>query len=132
MTRVVIADDHAMMRSGLRHIIEMESGIEVIGEAVNGLAALEYARQGGFDVLVLDMSMPGLSGGQLVRNIRHAAPALPLLLLTMYEDEADILHAVQAGANGLLAKEEAGEYFITAIEEVAAGRSYFPAGKKWA
>ena len=124
MIRIVIADDHTMMRRGLRHIIEMDTAVEIIGEAENGLVALEYAKQGGFDVLVLDLSMPGLSGCQLVRSIRVAAPSLPLLLLTMYEEEADVHNAMTAGANGLLAKENVGDYLIDAITQVAAGRAY--------
>jgi len=124
MIRIVIADDHAMMREGLKRIIEAATDIEVVGEAVNGFAALEHAKQGGFDLLVLDLSMPGLSGGELVRRVRHEAPALPLLLLTMYEDDADVHNALEAGANGLLAKEDAGEHFVIAIKEIASGRAY--------
>ena len=129
MIRIVIADDHAMMRESLKRIVEGSDEICVVGEAVNGFGALELVRQGGFDVLVLDLSMPGLSGCQLVLTIRNEAPNLPLLLLTMYEDMADVYLAVNAGVNGLLAKEEAGEHLIVAIEEVAAGRTYLPPGK---
>jgi DNA-binding NarL/FixJ family response regulator len=129
MIRIVIADDHAMMRESLKRIVEGSDRIRVVGEAVNGFGALEFVRQGGFDVLVLDLSMPGLSGCQLVLTIRNEAPNLPLLLLTMYEDEADVYPAVNAGVNGLLAKEEAGEHLIVAIEEIAAGRTYLPPGK---
>jgi DNA-binding NarL/FixJ family response regulator len=129
MIRIVIADDHAMMRESLKRIVEGSDRIRVVGEAVNGFGALEFVRQGGFDVLVLDLSMPGLSGCQLVLTIRNEAPNLPLLLLTMYEDEADVYPAVNAGVNGLLAKEEAGEHLVVAIEEIAAGRTYLPPGK---
>lgn len=129
MIRIVIADDHAMMRESLKRIIEVSNRIKVVGEAVNGFGALEFIKRGGFDLLVLDLSMPGLSGYQLVRTIRDEAPNLPLLLLTMYEDDADVYLAVNAGANGLLAKEEAGEHLIVAIEQIAAGRTFLPPGK---
>ncbi|RJG05523.1 DNA-binding response regulator [Noviherbaspirillum cavernae] len=124
MIRVVIADDHTMMREGLKRIVEVAADIEVVGEAVNGFAALDHARKGGFDLLVLDLSMPGLSGRELVQRIRHEAPTLPLLLMTMYEDEGDVRQAVLAGANGLLAKEHAGEQFVAAIKQIVSGHAY--------
>jgi DNA-binding NarL/FixJ family response regulator len=125
MIRIVIAEDHTMMREGLKRIVEVANDIKVIGEAVNGFAALDFARKGGFDLLALDLTMPGLSGQQLVHRIRHEAPTLPLLLLTMYEEEADVRSAVQAGANGLLTKEHVGEYFLAGIRQIIAGHTYF-------
>lgn len=126
MIRIVIADDHAMMREGLKHIVESAVDMELVGETANGLGALDHARKGGFDLLVLDLSMPGLSGAELIHRIRRLAPTLPLLVLTMYEEEPYVRKAIQCGANGVLAKENASEELLVAIRKVAAGELYLP------
>jgi DNA-binding NarL/FixJ family response regulator len=126
MIRIVIADDHTMMREGLKRLVESDMDIELVGEAVNGAAALDHARRGGFDLLVLDLSMPGLSGADLVGRIRREAPALPVLVLTMYEEEHCVREALQCGANGFLAKENACEDLLVAIREIASGQRYLP------
>ena len=124
MIRIVLTDDHALMRKSLARIVEIAEDIEVTAEAGNGIEALEYVRKGGFDVLLLDLSMPGLSGAELIHHIRHEAPALPILLLTMYDEDEAIQHALQAGANGVLEKEQASEELLAVIREIAAGRPY--------
>jgi len=126
MIRVVIADDHKMMREGLKHIVENAADIVLAGEAVNGVSTLDHVRKGGFDLLVLDLSMPGLSGIDLIHRIRRLAPSLPLLVLTLYEEEAYVHKAVQCGANGIVAKENASEELLAAIRKVAAGGTHLP------
>ena len=85
MIRIVIADDHTLMREGLKRILEGDDEITVVGEAIDGFSVLEQVRKGGFDLLLMDISMPGRSGIDLIRQIRTEAPSLPILVLTMYE-----------------------------------------------
>ena len=83
MIRIVIADDHTLMREGLKRILEGNDEITVVGEAIDGFSVLEQVRKGGFDLLLMDLSMPGRSGIDLIRQIRTEAPSLPILVLTM-------------------------------------------------
>ena len=83
MIRIVIADDHTLMREGLKRILEGDDEITVVGEAIDGFSVLEQVRKGGFDLLLMDLSMPGRSGIDLIRQIRTEAPSLPILVLTM-------------------------------------------------
>lgn len=85
MIRIVVADDHIIMREGLKRILHGAEDIEVIGEAVDGFETLALVRRGGFDLLLMDLSMPGRSGVDLIRQIKDEAPKLPLLVLTMHE-----------------------------------------------
>lgn len=124
MIRLVIADDHTIMREGLKRILEGADDIEVVGEAVDGFEVLAQVRNGGFDVLMLDLSMPGRSGVELIRQIRDEAPKLPILILTMHEEEQYAIRAIRAGARGYLTKESAGTQLLSAIRKVAAGRPY--------
>ena len=124
MIRLVIADDHTIMREGLKRILEGADDIEVVGEAVDGFEVLARVRQGGFDVLMLDLSMPGRSGVELIRQIRDEVPKLPILILTMHEEEQYAIRAIRAGARGYLTKESAGTQLLSAIRKVAAGRPY--------
>ena len=124
MIRVVVADDHTIMREGLKRILHGAEDIEVIGEAVDGFETLALVRRGGFDLLLMDLSMPGRSGVDLIRQIKDEAPKLPLLVLTMHEEEQYALRAIRAGALGYLTKESAGTQLISAIRKVAIGRPY--------
>lgn len=124
MIRLVIADDHTIMREGLKRILSGAENIEVVGEAVNGFEVLNKIREGGFDLLLLDLSMPGRSGVELIRQIKSEAPTLPILVLTMHEEEQYAVRTIRAGARGYLTKESAGTQLINAIEKVAAGRPY--------
>ncbi len=123
-TRVVIADDHAIVREGLRRILEGQEGIEVTGEAVNGHEALERVRAGGFDLLLLDLSMPGKSGIELIKQVRDEAPRLRILVLTMHEEDQYAVRAIRAGAQGYLTKESAPAQLVSAIRRIAEGRPY--------
>ncbi|CAN5222982.1 response regulator transcription factor [soil metagenome] len=124
MINLVIADDHTIMREGLKRILEDIPDICVVGEAVNGAETLAKARQGGFDQLLLDLSMPGKSGIDLIRKIRAEAPKLPILVLTMHDERSCAVRAFRAGAQGFLTKESAGTQLVNAIRKVASGRPY--------
>lgn len=124
MIRLVIADDHTIMREGLKRILDDASDIEVVGEAVEGFEVLRHIRKGGFDLLMLDLSMPGRSGVELIRQIKDEQPKLPILILTMHEEEQYAIRAIRAGARGYLTKESAGTQLLSAIRRVAAGRPY--------
>lgn len=124
MIRIVIADDHTIMREGLKRIFEGVDDIRVAGEAVDGLSTLAKVKEGGFEVLLLDLSMPGRNGIELIRQIKAEAPKLPILVLTMYEEEQYAVRAIRAGALGYLTKESAGTQLVNAIRRVAAGRPY--------
>jgi DNA-binding NarL/FixJ family response regulator len=124
MIRIVIADDHTIMREGLKRILDGAPDIDIVGEAINGFEVLSHVRQGGFDLLLLDLSMPGRSGVDLIRQIRSEAPKLAILILTMHEEEQYAVRAIRAGAQGYLTKESAGTQLVGAIRKVASGRPY--------
>lgn len=124
MIRLVIADDHTIMREGLKRILDGAEDIEVVGEAIDGFEVLSQIRKGGFDMLILDLSMPGRSGVELIRQIKEETPKLPVLVLTMHEEEQYAIRAIRAGARGYLTKESAGTQLLTAIRKVASGRPY--------
>ena len=124
MIRIVIADDHTLMREGLKRIFEGNDEITVVGEAIDGFSVISQVSKGGFDMLLLDLSMPGRSGIDLIRQIRTEAPKLPILVLTMYEEEQYAVRSIRAGAQGYLTKESAGDQLVNAIKKVASGRPY--------
>jgi len=124
MINILIADDHTIMREGLKRILEGETNIHVAGEAIDGLDALHKVRTGKFDVILLDLSMPGRSGVDLIRQIKEEAPKLPILILTMHEEDQYAVRAMRAGAHGYLTKESAGLQLVSAIHKVASGRPY--------
>jgi DNA-binding NarL/FixJ family response regulator len=124
MIRIVIADDHTIMREGLKRILDGAEDITVVGEAVDGFEALAQVRKGGFDLLMLDLSMPGRSGVELIRQIKDEVPKLPILVLTMHDEEQYAVRAIRAGARGYLTKESAGTQLVSAIRKVASGRPY--------
>ena len=124
MIRIVICDDHTIMREGLKRILDGAPDIDIVGEATNGFEVMAQVRQGGFDLLMLDLSMPGRSGIDLIRQIRAEAPKLAILILTMHDEEQYAVRAIRAGAQGYLTKESAGTQLIGAIHKVASGRPY--------
>ena len=124
MIRVVLADDHTIMREGLKRILDGADDIEVVGEATDGFEALSQVRKGGFDLLLLDLSMPGRSGVELIRQIKDEAPKLPILVLTMHDEEQYAVRTFRAGARGYLTKESAGTQLLCAIRKLASGRPY--------
>ena len=124
MINILIADDHTIMREGLKRILENHDDFVVVGEATNGFEAMDWVRKGGFEVLLLDLSMPGKSGVDLIKQIRIEAPKLPILVLTMHEEEQYAVRTIRAGASGYLTKESAATLLVEAIRRVAAGRLY--------
>jgi DNA-binding NarL/FixJ family response regulator len=123
--RVLLADDHTLVRAGVRRILEAEPGVRVVGEVADGAAALEALRAGPVDVLVLDLTMPGLDGFEVLRRARAEQPGLKVLVLTMHADAEYIARAVQDGADGYLLKDSAVQDLVAAIHAVRAGRAYY-------
>ncbi len=121
MIRVLIADDHAILREGLKQILAACSDIVVGGEACNGMEALSILRDGEWNVLILDMSMPGRSGIELIRQIRSEHPRLPILMLSMHKEDQYAVRTLKAGASGYLSKDSASSQLVAAIRKVASG-----------
>jgi DNA-binding NarL/FixJ family response regulator len=121
MTRVLIADDHALVRDGLKRILEGNDDLTVAGEAANGHDVLQSLELIQFDVLLLDLSMPGRSGIELIKLVKERAPKLPVLVLTMHEEEQYAVRALRAGASGYLTKDSAAAQLVSAIRKVASG-----------
>ncbi|GAB4057039.1 response regulator transcription factor [Uliginosibacterium sediminicola] len=123
-TRILVADDHTLMREGLRRIIEGAQDMRVAAEATNGHEVLAHVRRGEVDLVLLDLSMPGKSGVPLIKQIKEEFPRLPVLVLTMHQEEQYAVRSIQAGASGYLTKESAGTELVTAIRRVASGRLF--------
>jgi len=121
MIRVLLADDHAIVRDGLRRILAADTGFEVAGEAANGDEALALVRANDYHVAVLDMSMPGLSGIDLVKRLKLEKPKLRLLVLSMHGEQQYAARALKAGASGYLNKDSAAGQLLGALRKVAAG-----------
>ncbi|SDI45155.1 response regulator [Propionivibrio dicarboxylicus] len=121
MIRILIADDHTLVREGLKQILAASRDMAVKGEAGDGFETLARVREGGWDILLLDMSMPGRSGVDLIRQIRAEAPRLPILILSMYKEDEYAIRTIRAGAAGYLCKDSASAQLISAIRKVAAG-----------
>lgn len=123
-TRVLLADDHRLLRSGLRHLLGLATDLLVQAEADSGDAALAILGQQHIDVVVMDLSMPGLSGIALIRKIKQEHPQAAVLVLTMHAEEHYALDAFRAGANGYLTKDVAADELVNAIRKVATGGAY--------
>jgi DNA-binding NarL/FixJ family response regulator len=119
--RVLLADDHKIVRDGLKRILAAQPDVQVAGEAASGDEALALVKANDYDVAVLDMSMPGLSGMDLIKRLRIERPALRLLVLSMHGEQQYAARALKAGAAGYLGKDSAGESLVGAIRKVAAG-----------
>ena len=128
MTRILIADDHAIVRDGLRRILQSAPGIEVAGEAVSGDEVMTRVRAGGFELLLLDMSMPGKNGIELIKWVKTARPDLAVLVLSMHQEEQYAVRAIRAGASGYVTKESASALLVAAIRKVADGGLYISPG----
>ena len=121
MIHILIADDHPIMRDGLKQILSAFSDIVVAGEASNGDEVLAAIHAKKFDVLVLDMSMPGKSGIELIKQIRIEKPELPILVLSMHKEAQYAVSALKAGAAGYLCKDGASHQLVQAIRQIAGG-----------
>lgn len=124
MIRVLLADDHSLVRVGLRRLVEEAGDMEVVAEAADGRDTLRKAEQAAPDVAVVDISMPGLDGLEVVERLQAALPKLPVLVLTMHEEEQYVVRAIAAGAKGYLTKRSAAEQLLRAIRKVHAGGRY--------
>lgn len=124
---ILVADDHAIIRDGLKQIFEDTDDIVVAGEAATGHETLAKVRQQDWDVLLLDMSMPGRNGLDLIRQIKTEKPALPVLVLSMHSEEQYALRALRAGASGYLTKESDSELLAAVVRKVAGGGVYVSA-----
>jgi two-component system invasion response regulator UvrY len=119
--RVVVADDHGMVRAGVRRLLEDASDIDVVGEADSGEQAMQQYLSHRPDILIMDLSMPGIGGLEAVRRILKRQPEARLLVLSMHEDVLYLTHAIQAGAKGYLTKRTAPEALLRAVREIVKG-----------
>jgi DNA-binding NarL/FixJ family response regulator len=122
--RILIADDHAILRAGLKHLLSEATDIVVAGEASNGSETVALVREVDCDLLVLDMSMPGRSGIDLIRQIKTERPKLPILILSMHKEDIFAVRALRAGAAGYLCKDNAESQLEAAIRKVAGAGLY--------
>jgi DNA-binding NarL/FixJ family response regulator len=123
--RVLVADDHTIVRTGIRHVLEGEPGFDVVGEASNGMEAFELATELHPDVVVLDISMPGESGLQIAARLGTVPSPPRVLILSMHDNAEYVLESVRAGAHGYLLKDTAATELRSAIRAVCRGESYF-------
>jgi len=124
-TRVLIADDHPLVRSGLRSLLERDGEFEVTGEAADGFQAIELATQHSPDVVLLDVAMPRLNGTDAAKYIREKVPRAGIVMISMHADESYILRALKSGARGYLLKASPESEIVAAVRAVALGQAYF-------
>ncbi|MBI4825626.1 MAG: response regulator transcription factor [Nitrospirae bacterium] len=124
MIKILIVDDHAIVREGLKQILSETSDIVVTGEANNGQEALEKVWHNKYDVVLLDISMPGRNGLEILKQIKHDNPALQVLILSVSPEEQYAVRALKAGASGYLTKESTPNELIAAIRKVSSGKKY--------
>lgn len=123
--RILLADDHEVVRAGLRALLEEQSGWEVVAEAVDGRDAVEKATKLKPDVVVIDIAMPSLNGLEAVRQIVKTVPNIKVLVLTMYDSDPLIQQVLQAGARGYLLKSDAGRDLVSAIDALRRNKTFF-------
>ncbi len=128
MVRVVVVDDHPVFRDGMRAVLDQLEGIEVVGEAADGEAAVAVVEQVRPDVVLMDLRMPGVDGLEATGRITRARPEVAVLVLTMDEDDASVFAALRAGARGYLLKEAEGSDVHRSVLAVARGEAVFGAG----
>jgi DNA-binding NarL/FixJ family response regulator len=123
--RILLADDHNIMRRGLRLLLERQPGFEVVGEAADGRLAVERAEAAKPDVVVLDIAMPNMSGIEAAQRISASLPQTAIVILSMHSDEGYVLRALKAGAKGYVLKDSAENDLIEAIRAVSEGKAFF-------
>jgi DNA-binding NarL/FixJ family response regulator len=124
MIRVLLADDHTIVRAGLKELLAETGDITVAGEAGTGGEVLARVRESEYDVLVLDMSMPGRSGIELIKQLKGEKPRLRILILSMHSEAQYAVRAIKAGASGYLTKDGAADQLVAAIRRIAAGGAF--------
>jgi DNA-binding NarL/FixJ family response regulator len=127
MIRIVLADDHAIVREGLKRIVGEAKDFQVVGEAADGTEVMRTVRELDFDVLVLDLSMPGRSGMELIKLVKSEKPKLKVLVLSMHQETQYAVRAIKSGASGYLTKETAPAQLEQAIRKIAGGGAYISA-----
>lgn len=124
MIRVISADDHPLVRAGLKHLLAESKDIELAAEADDGHELLEKLQQGSFDVVLVDMLMPGRSGIELIKQLKQQHPKLPIVVLSTHKEDMFALRALKAGAAGYICKDYAASDLVGAIRKVAQGGNY--------
>jgi two-component system, NarL family, invasion response regulator UvrY len=127
VTNIIIADDHAVVRQGVKQILAAETDMRVVGEAKNFVETLAVVRDLDWDVLILDYSMPGGNGLQVLKKIQKSHPKRPVLILSMHPEEAIAVSALRAGAAGYISKDSASEELTVAIRKAVSGKKYVSA-----
>ena len=128
MIEIILVDDHAIVREGIRRIIDDTPGITIFSEASTGEGALELIKKKKYDLVILDISMPGKNGLQTLKEIKKYNEKLPVLMLSMHAEEQYAMRAIKAGASGYLTKESASDQLVSAIRKIHDGRKYISAG----
>jgi DNA-binding NarL/FixJ family response regulator len=124
VTRILVADDHALVRDGLKTVLDAEADLEVVAEASDGAEAVERAVAGDIDLAILDISMPRMTGLQAARELSHRLPELRLLMLSMYDNERFLFEALRAGASGYVLKSGADDEIVEACRAAMRGESF--------
>lgn len=124
MKNILLVDDHGIVRQGLKNLIELEADLKVTGEAASGLEALNLVRNNEYDIMVLDISMPGKNGVDTLHDLKHISPNLPVLILSGYAEEQYALNLVRSGCKGYLSKDADPDEIIKAIRNIANGKRY--------
>jgi DNA-binding NarL/FixJ family response regulator len=124
---VLLADDHPIVRQGLRHLLEMQPEFKVVGEASDGIAAAQMAERCRPDVMVVDLMMPGLNGLEVIRQVRQRSPATRIIVLSMHNNDAYVLQALKRGASGYVLKDSASGEVVQAVKQVMLGQRYLSA-----
>ncbi len=124
MIKILLADDHSIVREGLKRIIEESGEMEIVAEAPDGKTAFKQALKKKIDVAVIDISMPGMDGLEVVTRLKDHRPELPVLILTMHDEEQYLIRAVEAGAMGYVTKQSAPEQLVDAIKKIHSGSRY--------
>src|SRR5271166_69340 len=127
MFRVLVADDHPLLRNGLKQVLAQEPDLTLVGEAEDSEQVLQRIDEQAWDVVVLDLSMPGRGGLDTLREIRRRRPSLPVLVLSMHSEEQFAVRAIKAGASGYLSKSNAPGEVVQAIRKVLTGKKYVSA-----
>ena len=127
MIRILVAEDHMIVREGLKQLLSNEADFAVVGEARDGNEVLKLVRELDFAVLLLDMSIPGKSGIELIKQVKGDKPRLRLLVLSMHQENQYAVRAIKAGASGYLTKDSASAQLVSAIRKVAAGGAFISA-----
>ena len=122
--RIVLADDHAMLRQGIKKIVEEEDNLEVVGEVSDGLELIDFLNNNRANLVLLDISMPNVRGIEAINEVRRAQPGVKVLMLTMHNNKEYLYAAISAGADGYLLKENSHDELLSAIDQVMLGETY--------